>query len=67
MLKTILNLDGVKGLSKSEQKDIQGGLSILIGFCDTTCARLPHPPSGTTCGTTNSPGRCDGRGGFRFL
>jgi len=64
MLKSILNLEGVQGLSKNDQKEINGGMLIIskTPSCEVTCARLPHPPQGTPCGPSHCPGVCDGHG-----
>lgn len=63
MLKSILNLKGVQGLSKNEQKEINGGIKVIVvQSCETTCARQPHPAQGTPCGPSHCPGECDGRG-----
>ena len=59
MLKNILNLEGAQQLSKKDQKEINGGLKIYRGSCETpegggaiVC------PTGTSCVDTQWGPQC---------
>lgn len=57
MLKNILNVNGAQELSKSEQKEINGGKKLYRGTCELPEGGSPIVcPEGTACvDTLNGP------------
>ncbi len=55
MLKNILKLDGTQQLSKNEQKEVNGGLKIYRGTCESDSVVCPE---GTHCVDTQYGPQC---------
>ena len=64
MLKRLNKITDATSLSKSDQKSLNGGLTLKKNDCATVCATAP---SGTDClvnGNPHCPAICDGHGGW---
>ncbi|MGB3468196.1 MAG: hypothetical protein WBA74_23120 [Cyclobacteriaceae bacterium] len=67
-MKNIMEIDKVKMIDKTTQKELNGGLLRLpvSQDCPTQCAK-PTATNGEPCGSgTHCPGLCDGQGGYHL-
>lgn len=63
MLKNILKLNGAQEMSKSEQKEVNGGMLTRVGKGGAVCT---GNNTGAHCGPPHCPGECGFQNGEPF-